>query len=73
MSIVKLDLLHKKQFLKFLWTEVWKGGFQYMQILGLYIHINFDTVIVFVTNFSLLFQLALRQYCAKGFTLGSNI
>ena len=34
-NIVKQDLLHKKQFLKILWSEVWKGGFQLIQILGL--------------------------------------
>ena len=35
-NIVKQDLLHKKQFSKNLWSEVWKGGFQLMQILGLW-------------------------------------
>ena len=34
-NIVKQDLLNKKQFLKILGSEVWKGGFQLMQILGL--------------------------------------
>ena len=33
-NIAKRDLLNKKQFLKTLWSEVWKGGFQLMQILG---------------------------------------
>jgi hypothetical protein len=27
-NIVKQDLLNKKQFLKILWSDVWKGGFQ---------------------------------------------
>ena len=40
-NIVKQDLLNKKQFLKILWSEVWKGGFQLMQILGL-LGIYFD-------------------------------
>ena len=34
-NIVKQDLHNKKQFLKILWSEIWKGGFQLMQILGL--------------------------------------
>ena len=34
-NIVKQDLLNKKQFLKILWSDVWKGGFQLIQILGL--------------------------------------
>ena len=33
-NIVKQDLSNKKQFLKNLWSEVWKGRFQLMQILG---------------------------------------
>ena len=35
MNIVKQDYLQKKQFLKILWSEVWKGRFQLMLILGL--------------------------------------
>ena len=35
MNIVKQDLLRKKQFLKILWSEVWKGGFQMIHILSL--------------------------------------
>ena len=31
-NIVKND---KKQFLKILWSEVWKGGFQFIKILEL--------------------------------------
>ena len=57
-NIVKQDSLHKKQFLKSLWSEVWKGGFQLMLILvilGMY----FDTVVVFVTSQTPLFRLAL--------------
>ena len=50
MSIVKQDLLHKKQFLKNLWSEVWKGGFQLMQILGL-LGMYFDAVVVEVKTF----------------------
>ena len=34
-NIVKQDLLNKKQFLKILQSEVWKRGFQLMQILDL--------------------------------------
>ena len=36
---------------------LWKGGFQLMQILGL-LGMYFDAVVVFVTNSSLLFRLA---------------
>ena len=49
MNIVKQDLLHKKQFLKILWSEVWKGGFQLMLILVL-LGMYFDAVVVFVTS-----------------------
>ena len=31
-SIVKKDLLHKKQILKILWSEVWKGGFKWFVV-----------------------------------------
>ena len=58
MNIVKQDLLHKKQFLKILWSEVWKGGFQIMQILR-FLGMYFDAVVVFVTNSTLLFRFAL--------------
>ena len=37
---------------------VWKGGFQMMQILGL-LDMYFDAAVVFVTNYSLLFRLAM--------------
>ena len=47
-SIVEQDLLHKKQFLKILWSKAWKGGFQLMQILGL-LGMYFDGAEVFVT------------------------
>ena len=49
-NIVKLDLPNKKQFLKILWSEVWKGGFQLMQILGL-LSMHFDAVVVEVETF----------------------
>ena len=64
-NIVKQDLLHKKQFLKILWSEVWKGGFQLIQILGL-MGMYFDTVVVEVETFLLLFRLALAILCAIG-------
>ena len=54
-NIVKQDLLHKKQFLKILWSEVWKGGFQLMEILVL-LGMYFDAVVVFVTSQTLLFS-----------------
>ena len=57
-NIVKQDLLHKKRFLKILWSEVWKGGFQLIQILGL-MGMYFDAVVVEVETFLLLFRLAL--------------
>ena len=37
------------QFLKILWSEVWKGGFQLMLILGL-LGMYFDAAVVFVTK-----------------------
>ena len=57
-NTVKQDLLHKKQFLKILWSEAWKEGFQLMLILVL-LGMYFDAVVVFVTSQSLLFRLAL--------------
>ena len=54
-NIVKQDLLHKKQFLKILWSEVWKGGFQMIQILDL-LSMYFDAVVVEVRTFLLLFR-----------------
>ena len=57
-NIVKQDLLNKKQFLKILWSEVWKGGFQLMQILGLF-GMYFDSVVVEVEKYLLFFRLAL--------------
>ena len=61
-NIVKQDLLNKKQFLKILWSEVWKGGFQLMQILGL-LGMYFDAVVVEVEKYLLLFRLALAILC----------
>ena len=46
--------------MKTLWSDVWKGGFQLMQILGL-LDMQFDVVVVFVKNYSLLFELALAS------------
>ena len=56
MNIVKQDLLNKKQFLKILWSEVWKGEFQLMQILGLY-GMYFDAVVVEVEKYLLFFPI----------------
>ena len=66
-NIVKQDLLHKKQFLKILWSEVWKGGFQLIQILGL-MGMHFDAVVVEVKTFLLLFRLALAIQWNKVFS-----
>ena len=63
-SIVKQDLLHKKQFLKIFWKEVWKGGFQLVQILGL-MSMYFDAVVVEDKTFLLLFRLALAILCIR--------
>ena len=54
---MKQDLLYKKQFLKILWSVVWKGGFQLIQILGL-LGVYFDAVVIEVKTFLLLFRLA---------------
>ena len=54
MNIVKQDLLHKKQFFE----NFMKGEFQLMLILVL-LGMYFDAVVVFVTNQTLLFRLAL--------------
>ena len=63
MNIVKKDLLNKKeQFLKNLWIEVWKGGFQLIQILGL-LGMYFDAVVAEVKKNLLLFRLALAMLC----------
>ena len=61
-NTVKQDLLHKKQFLKILRSEVWKGGFQLIQILGL-LGMYFDAVGVEFQTFLLLFRLALVILC----------
>ena len=42
--------------------KVWKGGFQLMLILGL-LGMYFDAAVVFVTNSSLLFRLAVAILC----------
>ena len=55
---MKQDLLNKKQLLKILWCEVWKGGFQLIQILAL-LRMYFDAVVVEVKTFLLLFRFAL--------------
>ena len=68
MNIVKQDLLHKKQFLKILWSEVRKGGFQLIQILGL-LGMYFDAVVVEVKPFLLLFRLALAVLCTVDLTV----
>ena len=49
-NIVKQDLLNKKQFLKILWSEVWKGVFQLMHILDLF-GMYFDAVVVKVDKY----------------------
>ena len=76
MNIVKQDLLHKKQFLKILWSEVWKGGIQLMLILVL-LGMYFDTVVVFVTSQRLLFRLALailwHSFILRSKILGLNL
>ena len=56
MNIVKQDLLNKKQFLKILWSEVWKKGIQLMQILSL-LGMYFDAVVVKVEKSLILFQI----------------
>ena len=63
MNIVKQDVLNKKQFLKILWIDVWKGGFQLMQILGL-LGMYFDAVVVEVEKY-LLFSDWLWPYCGQ--------
>ena len=61
-NIVKQDLLNKKQLLKILRSDVWKEGFQLIQILGL-LSLYFDAVVVEVKTFLLLFWLALAILC----------
>ena len=51
---IKQDL----QFLKIVWSDVWKEGFQLMQILGL-LCMYFDAVVVEVEKYWLFFRLAL--------------
>ena len=52
-----LSYRNKIQILKGLFFEVWKGGFQQIQILGL-LSIYFDAVVVFVKKFSILLRLS---------------
>ena len=66
MNIVKQDLLNKKQFLKILWSEVWKGGFQLIQILDL-LGMYFDAAVVEVKTYLLLFRLALAILWGQAF------
>ena len=59
----KIYFICKKQFLKKIWSEVWKRGeFQLMQILGL-IGMYFDAEVVFVTSHSLFFKLTVAILC----------
>ena len=55
---MKQDLLHEKQFLKILWSEVWKIQFQFqlMQILGV-MGMYFDAVVVEVKTFFTFIQI----------------
>ena len=69
----KIYVLDKKQFLKNLWSKVWKGGFQLMQILGL-LGMYFDAVVVEVKTFLILFRLALAiLWILTSFYQKSNI
>ena len=45
----KIFVSLKKTTFKILWSEVWKGGFQLILILGL-LGMYFDAAVVFVTN-----------------------
>ena len=49
-SFFQIGYVNKKQLLKILWSEVWKGGFQLMQILGL-LGMYFDAVVVEVEKY----------------------
>ena len=72
-NIVKQDLLNKKQFLKILWSEVWKGGFQLIQILGL-LGMYFDAVVAEVKTFLLLFRLTLAiLWGSKDIAIANNV
>ena len=64
-NIVKQDLLNKKQFLKILWSEVWKGGFQLIQILGL-MDMYFAAVVVEIKTFFYLYSDWLRPCRENG-------
>ena len=52
----------KKITFEILWSEVWKVGFQFMLILG-FLGMYFDAAVVFVTNSSLFFRLAVAILC----------
>ena len=49
-NIVKQDLLHKKQFLKNLWSEVWKGAIGLIKIMG-FLSMYLDALVVEVRLF----------------------
>ena len=53
MKIVQQDLLHMKQFLKILWSEVWKGGILILLENG----VTFNAVVVIGVVSLLLFKL----------------
>ena len=53
----------KKISFEFLCSEVWKGGFQLMLILGL-LGMYFDAAVVFVTISSLSFRIAMAMLCS---------
>ena len=70
-NIVKQDLLSKKQFLKVLWSEVWKGGFQLIQILGL-LGMYFDAVVVEVLlSMSKIIRIFFIFFSLKNINLGA--
>ena len=52
----------KKDSSEILWSEVWKGGFQLMLIVGL-LGMYFDAAVVFVTSQTLFLRLALAILC----------
>ena len=54
----KKNVSLKKTSFEILWSKVWKGGFQLMQILG-FLGMYFDAAVVFVTSHLLLFRLVL--------------
>ena len=70
-NVVKQDLLNKKQFLKILWSEVWKGGFHLIQILGL-LGMYFDAVVVEVKIFFTFIQIGSGHTVCGDLTSGPN-